>query len=208
MNSIWTALAAAPPATPVPTPAPTGAPWWGLLLAALGGAAVTGGFLIWSKYREQKAALDLAEVQAHNEVSKWHRAERRTSYVACLVAYEKLRDVIEPLNKVLPWPVSEPLSAHATEELERLLVRLDERYEDMFEKCQVVRLEGPPALAHTAKSLYLGAADFRSAAKERAEAVREGRGTPDVTRWNAGAEEMSTALEEFIRLAQETVAVD
>lgn len=204
LNSIRTALAAAPSTAPVPA----GAPWWSPLLAALGGAAVTGGFLIWSKYREQRAALDLAEVQAHNEVSKWHRAERRTSYVACLVAYEKLRDVIEPLNKVLPWPVSEPLSVDATAESEQLLVRLDERYEDTFEKCQVVRLEGPPALAHTAKSLYLAAADFRAAAQERAQAVREGRGTPDATRWTAGAEEMSTALEEFIRLAQKTVAID
>ncbi|GAA3842028.1 hypothetical protein GCM10022206_95070 [Streptomyces chiangmaiensis] len=43
---------------------------------------------------------------------------------------------------------------------------------------------------------------------ERAGAVREGRGTLDVTGWNTAAGEMNTALEEFIRLAQETIAVD
>jgi hypothetical protein len=85
---------------------------------------------------------------------------------------------------------------------------LDERYEDAFQKCQVVRLEGPAAIAHTAKSMYLAAADFRAAAKERAQATGAGQGTPDTARRSSAVQDMSNALEEFIGLAQATIAVD
>jgi hypothetical protein len=174
----------------------------------LGGVVVTGLFGLGLQQQQRKTAKHQAQVQSVLDLSKWHRDLRRTSYVDCLISYETLRDLIEPLNRALPWPVAGPLSADDSVALDRLLAMLDQRYEETFQKCQVVRLEGPAAISHTAKSLYLAAADFRAAAKERARAVREGRGTPNTARWNSAAEDMSNALEEFIGLAQSIVAVD
>ncbi|MER5765849.1 hypothetical protein [Streptomyces sp. NPDC002082] len=184
-------------------------------MAMVLGAVVTGGFLIWSKCCERKAALGLAKVQAHLEVSKWHRTERRTSYANCLVPFEKLRDLVATFTTTIPWqPVAQPLTTPAEAELDRLLVKLEKRFEDAYEKCQIVRLEGPLAMAHTGRSLALAAAQFRAAAKDRALATREARSTQDVqgrqrqTEWDNAVREMETLLEEFIQLVQETVAVD
>ncbi|MFE5295896.1 hypothetical protein [Streptomyces sp. NPDC056632] len=213
MNSIWTLLAAPAPAVPA-VPA-TGAPWWGVALGTAAGALITGGFLIWSKYREQKAALDLAKVQAHLDVSKWHRTERRTSYANCLISYEKFRDMVAAFTRVIPWqPVPQALTAEQEVELTRLLVKLEKRFEDSYEKCQVVRLEGPPALAHTAKSMALAADSFRAAAKDQAQAAKDllstqdERGRERQRAWDHAVTEMDAFLEEFIGLVQQTVAVD
>ncbi|MEW1701013.1 transposase, partial [Streptomyces sp. NPDC091278] len=75
---------------------------WSPLLAALGGAVVTGGFLLGGNSLNQRGNRKLAEAQGIRDLNRWHRELRRTSYVDCVVASEKLRDMTEPLGRVLP----------------------------------------------------------------------------------------------------------
>lgn len=181
---------------------------WTPLLSALGGAVVTGGFLLGGNALTQRANRKLAEAQGTRDLNKWHRELRRTSYVDCVVAYEKLRDMVEPLGRVLPSIRNSPLTPEQDSELNGLLRALDARYEEMFQKCQVVRLEGPAELSHTAKGLYLAAADFRHAARERARAAREGTGRVEGRAWDSSTTDMMNTLDEFIEKARGVVAVD
>ncbi|MEU5218498.1 hypothetical protein AB0G79_20185 [Streptomyces sp. NPDC020807] len=197
MYSTWTVFAAEKAASFDWTPA------W-----ALGGVFLTGFFGLAVQRGQRKAAKEQAEVQAARDLSKWHRELRRTSYVDCVVTYEKFRDMVEPLGKALPWPVSAPLSGEKAAELDALIVTLDERYVELFQKCQIVRLEGPAALAHTAQGLILSAADFRHATRERSEAARAGTGNAEVSTWNSSTEDMRRTLEEFIETARSVIAVD
>ncbi|WP_331754172.1 MULTISPECIES: hypothetical protein [unclassified Streptomyces] len=59
------------------------------------------------------------------------------------MTYEKLRDMIVLLSRAIPWPVSRNLTDEEASQLDALLVVLGERYDEAFQKCQVVRLEGP-----------------------------------------------------------------
>ncbi|OII59673.1 hypothetical protein BJP40_13070 [Streptomyces sp. CC53] len=179
------------------------APVW-----ALGGVFLTGLFGLAVQRGQRKAAQEQTEGQAARDLSRWHRELRRTSYVDCIVTYEKFRDLVEPVGKALPWPVSAPLTAEKAAELDALLAVLDERYADVFQKCQIVRLEGPAALAHIAQGLILSAADFRHATKERAGAARAGTGNAEVSTWTSSTEDMRRTLEEFIERARGVVAVD
>ncbi|MEW1661142.1 hypothetical protein [Streptomyces sp. NPDC093707] len=183
MYSTWTILAAEKAASFDWTPA------W-----ALGGVIVTGLFGLAVQWHQRRAAKEQAEAQASRELSKWHRELRRTSYVDCVVAYETFRDMVEPLGNALPWPVSAPLNDEEAAELDTLLVTLDERYADLFQKCQIVRLEGPAAIAHTAQGLILSAADFRHATKGRATATRTGTGSAEVSTWNSSTEDMRSRI--------------
>ncbi|MER8047126.1 hypothetical protein [Streptomyces sp. NPDC094032] len=197
MYSTWISLAAEQTAGFDWSPLITG-------IGVLGGAAVAGFFGLRTQAHQRKAA----EAQADRDVSKWHRELRRTSYVDCVVTYERLRDMVEPLGRILPSIRNSPLSPEQETELNGLLATLDERYEDMFRKCQIVRLEGPADVAHTAKGLYLAAADFRQAARERARAAQEGTGRVDGSTWDSSTADMMNTLEEFIEMARGVIAVD
>ena len=82
------------------------------------------------------------------------------------------------------------------------------RYEEAFQKCQIVRLEGPRNVADAAQRLILAAAAFRQAAEERAAAARDGERPERARDWNASAEKMNDELEDFIEIARAVIAVD
>lgn len=175
----------------------------------LGGAVVTGVFLLIGQSMVQRAARKQGEAQAGRELSKWHRELRRQSYVDCVVAFEKMRDVIAPLSQAAPWPPpSRALTDMEAAALDALLVRLGERYEEVFQKCQIVRLEGPGAVADAAQQLVVAAAGFRNAVDERAHAVRLGQRPAFAPRFTSSAQEMNDELEAFIELARAVIAVD
>ncbi|MGY4929407.1 hypothetical protein [Streptomyces sp. 900105755] len=176
----------------------------------LGGVLLTGLFALASQNVAQRAGRTQAAVQAVREVSKWHRELRRQSYLDCIVSYEKFRDMIAPLSQAIPWPVRGNLTPEESSQLDALLVMLGERYDEVFQKCQIVRLEGPGNLAEAAHRLIFAAADFRNAAYERARATRAGEhpAQPTAPAWNATAEKMNDELELFIETARTVIAVD
>ncbi|WP_093801142.1 hypothetical protein [Streptomyces sp. Wb2n-11] len=195
MYSAWMTLAAAK------DPA-VWAPLW-----AIAGVVVTGGFGLGLAWVQHRTTMKQAELQASRELSKWHRELRRQSYVDCLVTYERLRDMIVPLSNSIAWPVSGALTTDEVSRLDALLVLLDERYDEAFQRCQVVRLEGPVDLAETAQRLLLAGSRFRHAAEARAQAAK--RGQLLVGRgWDDAAEGMNDALESFIEQARAVIAVD
>ncbi|MER7598031.1 hypothetical protein [Streptomyces hydrogenans] len=126
----------------------------------------------------------------------------------CIVTYEKVRDMIVPLSRAIPWPVSRALSDTEAQELDALLATLGERYDEAFQKCQIVRLEGPEAVADAAQRLIFAAADFRQAADERALAARNGERPVQSPAWTSSAEKMNDQLEEFIEIARAVISVD
>lgn len=169
---------------------------------------VTGGFLLAGHGMVQRATSRQAKIQAHRDLSKWHRELRRQSYVDCIVTYEKLRDMIVLLSRAIPWPVSRNLTDEEASQLDALLVTLGERYDEAFQKCQIVRLEGPGGVSDAAQRLILAAADFREAADGRARAARGGERPAQPPAWNSSAERMNDELEAFIELARAVIAVD
>ena len=80
----------------------------------LSGVVATGVFLLAGHGLVQRATRKQAKAQADRDLSKWHRELRRQSYVDCIVTYEKLRDVIVPLSRAIPWPVSRSLTGEET----------------------------------------------------------------------------------------------
>ncbi|MCF3143789.1 hypothetical protein [Streptomyces platensis] len=174
----------------------------------LGGVVATGLFVLAGHGMGQRATRKQAAAQADRDLSKWHRELRRQSYVDCIVTYEKLRDMIVPLSRAAPWPVRGNLSDEDVTQLDALLVTLDERYDEAFRKCQIVRLEGPGGVADAAQGLIFAAADFRRAADERARAARAGERPAQSPGWNSSAERMSDELEAFIEIAGTVIAVD
>lgn len=124
------------------------------------------------------------------------------------MTYEKLRDVIVPLSRAIPWPVSRNLTGEEESQLEALLVTLGELYDEAFQKCQIVRLEGPGVVADAAQRLIFAAADFRQAAEERAQAARVGERPAQPPAWNSSTEKMNDELEAFIEIARTVIAVD
>ncbi|MFE2553651.1 hypothetical protein ACFXGI_34740 [Streptomyces sp. NPDC059355] len=180
------------------------APLW-----VLAGVLLTGFFALAGHYLVQRGARHQAKEQAARDLHKWHRDLRRQSYVDCIVTYEKMRDLISPLARAIPWPVSRALTPEEASQLNDLLLMLAQRYDDAFQKCQVVRLEGPEAVADAAHQLIFAAAGFLHAADERAKAARAGQQpahSPEP--WNASAGQMNNALEEFIKAARTVIAVD
>ncbi|MGA4803628.1 hypothetical protein [Streptomyces lavendulocolor] len=174
----------------------------------LGGVVATGLFLLAGHGMVQRATRKQAAVQADRDLSKWHREMRRQSYVDCIVTYEKLRDMIVPLSRAISWPVSRNLTGEEASQLDALLVTLGERYDEAFQKCQIVRLEGPGGVADAAQRLIFAAADFRQAADERARAARAGERPTQPPAWNSSAEKMNDELEAFIEIARTVIAVD
>ncbi|WP_086670364.1 hypothetical protein [Streptomyces albovinaceus] len=174
----------------------------------LGGVVATGFFLLAGHGMVQRATRKQAAIQADRDLSKWHREVRRQSYVDCIVAYEKLRDMIVPLSRAIPWPVSRNLTGEEASQLDAFLVTLGERYDEAFQKCQIVRLEGPGGVADAAQRLIFAAADFRQAVDERARATREGELPAQPSAWNSSAEKMNDELEAFIEIARTVIAVD
>lgn len=198
MNSIGAALAAGGKGT--------GFDWtpvWPLV-----GVVVAGLFALAGHGMVQRAARGQAEAQMARDLSKWHRELRRQSYVDCIVVYEKLRDMIVPLSRAIPWPVSRSLTSGEAAQLDALLVTLGERYDEAFQKCQIVRLEGPGSVADAAQRLIFAAADFRQAADERAQAAGVGEPPAQPTTWSSSAEKMNDELESFIEHARTVIAVD
>jgi len=179
------------------------APVW-----TLGGVVATGVFLLAGHGMGQRATRKQAEVQADRDLSKWHRELRRQSYLDCIVTYEKLRDMIVPLSQAIPWPVSRSLTDEEVSQLNVLLGTLGERYDEAFQKCQIVRLEGPGSIADAAQRLILAAADFCHAADGRAGAARAGERPEQSPAWNSSAERMNDELEDFIEIARAVIAVD
>ncbi|MFC7933957.1 hypothetical protein [Streptomyces cinereoruber] len=175
---------------------------------ALGGVVATGLFLLAGHGMVQRATRKQAAVQADRERSKWHRELRRQSYVDCIVTYEKLRDMIVPLSQAIPWPVSRNLTGEEASQMDALLATLGERYDEAFQKCQIVRLEGPGAVADAAQRLIFAAADFRQAADDRARAARLGERPAQPPAWNSSAEKMNDELEAFIEVARTVIAMD
>lgn len=114
MNSIGAALAAGGKGT--------GFDWtpvWPLV-----GVVVAGLFALAGHGMVPRAARGQAEAQMARDLSKWHRELRRQSYVDCILAYEKLRDMIVPLSRAIPWPVSHSLtSGEAAEQCSGLVDR-------------------------------------------------------------------------------------
>ncbi|WP_371604937.1 hypothetical protein OG345_40760 (plasmid) [Streptomyces sp. NBC_01220] len=174
----------------------------------LGGVVTTGAFVLVGHGMVQRAARKQAAIQADRDLSRWHRELRRQSYVDCIVTYERMRDMLVPLARAVPWPVSRPLTDEEATHVDALLVTLGERYDEAFQKCQVVRLEGPGSIADSAQRLILAAASFRNAADRRAEAARAGERPSDTPAWNASAEEMNDELDVFIEAARAVIAVD
>lgn len=181
--------------------------WLGSV-SALGGVLVTGVLGLVGQHMNRRAAEKAAAVQMVRDLSKWHRELRRQSYVDCIVTYEKMRDVLAPLVAAIPWPVTQAMNPQQVSRLEALLVTLGERYEEVFQKCQIVRLEGPERVAAAAQRLILAAAGFRHAAEERAGAARSGRAPLHAPAWDSASREMHEALEAFIEIARPHIAVD
>lgn len=180
------------------------APVW-----ALAGVLVAGIFAMAGHVLVQRGTRRQAKEQAARDLSKWHRELRRQSYVDCIVTYEKMRDLIAPLSRAIPWPVSRALTSEEASQLDDLLIMLAQRYDDTFQKCQVVRLEGPGAVADAAQQLIFAAAGFRNAVDARAEAAQAGQQPAhSPAPWNSSAERMNDALEEFIEIARTVIAVD
>lgn len=180
------------------------APVW-----ALAGVLVAGVFALAGHVLVQRGARRQAKEQTALDLSKWHRELRRQSYVDCVATYEKMRELITPLSRAIPWPVSRALTAVEASQLDDLLIVLAQRYDDAFQKCQVVRLEGPGAIADAAQQLIFAAAGFRNAVEERAQAAQAGqRPAHAPAPWNSSAEQMNDALEEFIEIARTVIAVD
>ncbi|MDX2709220.1 hypothetical protein PV350_41230 [Streptomyces sp. PA03-6a] len=172
------------------------------------GVAVTAASLLIGQWLTQRAAGKQAEAQAVRELSKWHRELRRQSYADCVIAYERFRDLLQPIARAIPWPVGRALTPEEAAHLGTLLVTLGERYDDAFQKCQVARLEGPEAVAKTAHRLIVAGTEFRAAAEARAEAARVGMQPPDPSAWDLAAESMDEELDDFIVLARSVIAVD
>ncbi|MGW3060587.1 hypothetical protein ACWC98_32300 [Streptomyces goshikiensis] len=180
------------------------APVW-----VLAGVLVASTFALAGQVLVQRGARRQAKEQAARDLSKWHRDLRRQSYVDCIVTYEKMRDLITPLSRAIPWPVSRAMTSDEASQLDGLLTTLAQRYDDAFQKCQVVRLEGPGAVADAAQQLIFAAAGFRNAVDERAEAAQAARQPAhSPASWNASAKQMNDALEEFIKVARTVIAVD
>ncbi|GHB72815.1 hypothetical protein GCM10010347_48940 [Streptomyces cirratus] len=116
--------------------------------------------------------------------------------------------MIVPLNRAIPWPVSRVLTIEETVHLDGLLAALGERYDEAFQKCQVVRLEGPGTVADAAHQLIVAAAEFRQASEERAHATRSGERTSTAPAWNSSTEKMNDELDAFIEMARAMIAVD
>ncbi|MEU6705762.1 hypothetical protein [Streptomyces wuyuanensis] len=95
--------------------------------------------------------------------------------------------MITPLGLATPWPVSRSLIDEEDVRLDDLLVTMGERHDEAFLKCQIVRLEGPVALATIAQHLVLAAGDFHFAAEERARAVRRGEPVVEASALNLAA---------------------
>lgn len=123
------------------------------VLSALGGATVAGISSIWLAYINRSTQREQARAQSTRDLRKWRRELRRQSYSDCVISFEKLRDMIAPLAKVLPWPVPRALSAGERQELDNLISRLADCYDDAFQKCQIVRLEGPEPVATSANRM-------------------------------------------------------
>lgn len=174
----------------------------------LGGVLATGFFLLAGQALTQRTSAKQAEIQAKRDLSKWHRELRRQSYADCILAYERLRDMITPLGLATPWPVSRSLTEEEDARLDDLLVTLSERHDEAFQKCQIVRLEGPVALAEIAQQLVLAAGEFRFAAEERVRAARGGESVVEASAWNLATGKMTRELEKFFVMARDVIAVD
>ncbi|QKW06855.1 hypothetical protein HUT18_11100 [Streptomyces sp. NA04227] len=160
-------------------------------------------FLLVSQQVAQRAARRQAEDQSKRELQKWHREVRRQAYVDFIVAGEKFRHMILPLARALHDSAQRALTTEEETRLRDLLATLTERYDDLYEKSQVVCLEGPATIGRVAKDFTLGAARFRAAATQKAEAGTSAGHLPEEeTGWQASGQKMNEALEAFIELAQ------
>ncbi|MFF2044041.1 hypothetical protein ACFVVX_26840 [Kitasatospora sp. NPDC058170] len=176
------------------------------VLSALGGVTVTGLFGIWLAFINRSAQRQQAEIQASRDLKKWHRELRRQSYADCVVAFERFRDVLSPLAEVLPWPVPQAMSEGDVVRVDGLIARLREAYDDAFQKCQVVRLEGPDGVSEAVQRMLFSMAGFRNAAEERVRAAKDAQRPPEPRAWDEAAAEMHSAVEDFMTKASAVVA--
>ncbi|MBL1093963.1 MULTISPECIES: hypothetical protein [Streptomyces] len=87
---------------------------------------------------------------------------------------------------------------------------LGERQDELFPKCQIIRLDGPGDIADAAQQLIFVAAVHRSAVDQQAQAARAGEhpAQPPDLDWSTPAVELSDEVEAFIEVARTVIAVD
>ena len=133
------------------------------------------------------------------EHSKWRREVRREAYVAFLSRVEKTRDLITPLSQAFPTG-SGPATPDEMSQLTSLGRDLQIRYDNALHAGQIVRLEGPEAVAITAQELISKLAFLINVANDRIRTAA-GRHQPDQMPWPTAVREAHDALEAFLRVA-------
>ncbi|MFI6468583.1 hypothetical protein [Streptomyces sp. NPDC050538] len=144
--------------------------WLGVAGAAVGAAVagIVGVVQAQVQRRSQAEALDRqAAYQDRSEELKfalarwqWHADLRRQSYIDCLITaekYSRFGRVFEEISASLVEGAPEPiLPAADGEDLASFVTRFRSQYVEAFDLTQVVRLVGPPAVAHQAHRLIRG----------------------------------------------------
>jgi hypothetical protein len=191
MSTIW--LSAADEAN-------TGFDWtpvWTLIGAGL--------FALAGTWLGLRGNVRLSAVQEQIDARKWQREKRRQSYIDCIEAYERFRDLIEPVARITPWVTPRELTPEDNDRIDELIIQFATRYQEMFIRCQVVRLEGPESIALRAMKLLEAASDFRNAAEEGLRAARNGQ-RAGIRERSESSEQMRLELEEFIRIGREAIS--
>jgi hypothetical protein len=187
---------------------------WATVAAAIGGATVSGIVAVFLAFVQRRSLNDQAswqrqsqreqfEARAAEEHRQWQLESQRDAYVSCLISMEKLRDMLAPLAERLggSWPRRDGVPAAETRELDSLVSRFRERYDEAFARSQMARLAGPPDMAGTAQHALNAMAAVRDALDERVRCARANAKAPDGGTWASAATGLHEAVESFIAQA-------
>jgi hypothetical protein len=184
---------------------------WAAAAGAIGGATVSGVVAVLLAFVQRRSLNDQAdrqrqsqreqfEAQAAEEHRRWQIQSRRDAYVNCLVSVEKLREMIAPLTERLGgrWPRRDGVAAAEIAELDSLLARFLQRYEEAFAHGQMARLAGPPEMGAAAQHALEAMGLLSNALNERVRCARVNATAPDESAWSSAISDLHAAIESFI----------